>query len=89
MALGAAPDRVGRMILGDVARLVGLGILIGLPLAYALGTVVNSLLYGVKVFETTAIVMALAILGIAALAAGYFPARRATRVDPMIALRYE
>ncbi len=89
MALGAAPDRVGRMILGDVARLVGLGILIGLPLAYALGTVVNSLLYGVKVFETTAILMALAILGIAALAAGYFPARRATRVDPMIALRYE
>jgi putative ABC transport system permease protein len=89
MALGAAPDRVGKMILGDVARLVGLGILIGLPLAYALGTVVDSLLYGVKVFEVTGIVTALAILGIVALAAGYFPARRATRVDPMIALRYE
>jgi putative ABC transport system permease protein len=89
MALGAAPNSVGKMILGDIAKLVGIGIVIGLPLAYGLGRVVNSLLYGVKVFELAGVGIALAILGIVGLAAGYLPARRATRVDPMIALRYE
>jgi putative ABC transport system permease protein len=89
MALGAAPQRVRKMIIGDIARLVGIGILIGLPLAYGLGRVVNSLLYDAKVFEAAGVAIALATLGIVAAAAGYIPARRATRVDPMIALRYE
>jgi putative ABC transport system permease protein len=89
MALGAAPGSVGRMILGDVARLMGIGISIGLPLAYGLGKIVNALLYGVKVFEVSGVGVALLILGAVGLAAAYLPARRATRVDPMIALRYE
>jgi predicted permease len=89
MALGAGPKRVGNMILAEVAKLVGIGILIGLPLAYGLGKIVNSMLFGVKTFEAMAIAMALLTLGIVALAAGFIPVRRATRVDPMVALRYE
>jgi predicted permease len=89
MALGASTQRVGNMILGEVAQLVGIGILTGLPLAYGLGRLINSLLYGVKVFELLGLVIALMTLGIVALAAGYIPARRASRVDPMVALRYE
>jgi putative ABC transport system permease protein len=89
MALGASTQRVGNMILREVAQLVAIGILIGLPLAYGLGKLINSLLFGVKVFELLGLVVALLTLGIVALAAGYIPARRATRVDPMVALRYE
>ena len=89
MALGASTKRVGNMILGEVAWLVGIGVLIGLPLAYGLGRLINSLLYGVKVFELLGVLIALITLGIVALAASFIPARRATRVDPMVALRYE
>jgi putative ABC transport system permease protein len=89
MALGASAQNVGKMILGEVAWLVGIGILIGLPLAYGLGRLMNSLLYGVRVFELTGVAIALLTLGIVASAAGYIPARRAARVDPMVALRYE
>jgi ABC-type antimicrobial peptide transport system permease subunit len=77
------------MILAEVAKLVSIGILIGLPLAYGLGKIVNSMLFGVKTFEAMAIATALFTLGIVALAAGFIPVRRATRVDPMMALRYE
>ena len=89
MALGADTGRVGRMILNDVSRLVGIGILLGLPLAYGLGRLVNSMLYGVKAFEFPIVGSALLVMVVVALAAAYLPARRATRVDPLIALRYE
>jgi predicted permease len=89
MALGAGPQRVGNMVLTEVAKLVGIGIVIGLPLAYGLGKVVDSLLFGVKAFEILGVAVALLALVVVALAAGIIPARRATRVDPMVALRYE
>ncbi len=89
MALGADAGRVGRMILKDVSRLVGLGILLGLPLAYGLGRFVNSMLYGVKAFEALTVGSAVLVMACVALAAAYLPARRATRVDPLVALRYE
>jgi predicted permease len=89
MALGADAARVGRMILQDISRLIGIGVLIGLPLAYGLGRLVNSMLYGVKAFEFLTVASALLVIVIVALAAAYLPARRATRVDPLVALRYE
>ena len=89
MALGANARRVGGMILKDVALLMGTGILIGLPLAYGLSGLINSLLYGVNAIEPLTITIALVILAAVALGAAYLPARRATRVDPLVALRYE
>jgi putative ABC transport system permease protein len=89
MALGADGQRVGSMILKDVALLTGVGVLLGLPLAYGLGRLIDSLLYGVKAFEALSVATALVALLVVALSAAYLPARRATRVDPMVALRYE
>ncbi len=89
MALGADTGKVGRMILNDVSRLVGIGALLGLPLAYGLSRLVNSMLYGVKAFEFPTVSSALLVMVFVAMAAAYLPARRATRVDPLVALRYE
>jgi len=89
MALGADVQRVSGMILKDVALLMGVGVLLGLPLAYGLGRLIDSMLYGVKAFAPLSVVSALAILLVVALGAAYLPARRATRVDPIVALRYE
>jgi predicted permease len=89
MALGADTGKVGRMILNDVSRLVGMGVLLGLPLAYGLSRLVNSMLYGVKAFEFLTVGSALLVMVFVALAAAYLPARRATHVDPLVALRYE
>jgi putative ABC transport system permease protein len=89
MALGAQRKQVGSMILGDVARLTGVGILIGIPLAYALGKLIDSMLFGVQAFGAVSIGMALVALITVAAFAAYAPTRRATRIDPMVALRYE
>ena len=89
MALGADTGKVGRMILIDVSRLVGIGVLLGLPLAYGLSKLVNSMLYGVKAFEFVTVGSALLVMVFVAMTAAYLPARRATRVDPLVALRYE
>ena len=89
MALGADTGKVGQMILNDVSRLVGIGVLLGLPLAYGLSRLVNSMLYGVKAFEFLTVGSALLVMVFVAMAAAYLPARRATRVDPLVALRYE
>ena len=89
MALGADAGNVGRMILADISRLVGLGILLGLPLTYGLSKLLDSLLYGVKAFEAETVAASLVVMICVALAAAYLPARRATRVDPLVALRYE
>lgn len=89
MALGANAQLVRGLILKDVAILMGIGVLLGLPLAYALGRLIDSLLFGAKAFELLGISSALAVLLLVALAATYFPARRAAAVDPMVALRYE
>jgi predicted permease len=89
MALGAEPKRVGRMILADVARLTGVGILVGIPLAYSSGKLINSMLFGVQAFGAASIGIALVALATVAALAAYAPTRRATRIDPMVALRYE
>jgi predicted permease len=89
MALGAGPQRVGWMLCGEVARLAGIGVLVGIPLAYGLSKLVNSMLYGVQAFGLMSILTALAALVVISAVAIYAPLARATRIDPMVALRYE
>ncbi len=89
MALGAKPGSVLWLVLRDTAWMIGIGAAIGLPVAYGLTRLVSSFLYGLTPQDPLSIVGAtLALMAVTSLA-GYIPARRATRVDPMIALRYE
>jgi predicted permease len=89
MALGAEPGGVARMILADVARLTGLGALFGIPLTYFLSKLINSMLFGVQAFGFASAGIGLLALTLVAALAAYAPARRATRIDPLSALRYE
>jgi predicted permease len=89
MALGAPPQRVGWMLCGEIAWLAAIGIVAGLPLAYGAGKLLNSMLYDVQAFGLVSIGVALAALLLVAAVAIYAPVRRATRIDPMVALRYE
>jgi putative ABC transport system permease protein len=89
MALGAEPKRVGWMLLSESARLLAIGILLGLPLAYALGRLLHSLLFGVQAFGFVSVSIACAALALVAVVATYAPSRRAMKIDPMTALRYE
>jgi predicted permease len=89
MALGAERNAVMWLVLKEVALMVGLGVGVGLPVAVALSRIVQSQLFAISAHDPIALVAAAAILAFVALAAGYLPARRATRVDPMLALRNE
>ncbi|MGA8223425.1 MAG: ABC transporter permease [Candidatus Acidiferrales bacterium] len=89
LALGAQRGNVFGMILGQGIRVAGLGVFLGLVGAAAITRVMDSLLYGVQATDPlTFVAVPLLLLGVA-LAACYVPARRAMRVDPMVALRYE
>jgi predicted lysophospholipase L1 biosynthesis ABC-type transport system permease subunit len=89
MALGAEQAKVIRLVLGEVALLAGLGVLLGLPSGYVLGRIIESQLFGISAHDPLTFALALGSLLLAAFLAGYLPARRAARVDPMVALRYE
>ena len=89
MALGAAPDRVRRMILRQVGLMTLVGGGIGLTASIWLGRVAQSLLFELQGSDLTVLGASAVALAIVALAAGFVPALRASRVEPMQALRYE
>ena len=89
MALGATSRDVVRLILRDAAIVSVTGIVVGLGLAVALGTLLSSMLYGVGAADPLALVAAPLLLGASALLASYIPARRATRIAPVTALRHD
>ena len=89
MALGARSHDVLRMVLGHGLRLVGIGVVLGLAGALALTRFLAGQLYGVRPTDPLTFIAVTALLAVVALAATYLPARRAARVDPMIALRNE
>jgi ABC-type antimicrobial peptide transport system permease subunit len=87
MALGAAQSSVLRLILKQGMSLVMTGVLIGLAAAVLAGRLLSTMLYGVSTTDPISVVGALSILSAVALLACYLPARWATRVDPLAALR--
>jgi ABC-type lipoprotein release transport system permease subunit len=87
MTLGAKQGEVLRLIVGTGARLAAIGALFGLALA--LTRLMKGMLYGVSAIDPLTFAGVVGLLTIVALLASYIPARRATKVDPMIALRYE
>ena len=89
MALGAEPRAVLRLVMGEGLRLTVLGLGIGLTGALVLTRFLSSILYGVRPSDPMTFVMVALILATVALLASFMPARRATRVDPMAALRHE
>lgn len=89
MALGAQPGRIALLVVRQSLVLVTVGTVTGLAGAFALTRVMASLLYGVNATDLRTFVVPPLVLGGIALLASYFPARRASRVDPTIALRTE
>jgi ABC-type antimicrobial peptide transport system permease subunit len=89
MALGAHPARVRRAVLWNASRFLLLGLAIGLAAAAVLAGRLEGLLFQVQPHDLTVYTSASLVLLAAGLAAAYFPARRASRVDPLIALRAE
>ena len=89
MALGAASSDVWRMVLGDGLRLAGIAFCLGVPGAVALSLIMSRLLAGIVALQPLTLAAATAVVAVAALLATGLPARRATRVDPLIAMRWE
>ncbi len=89
MALGAAAGDVIRMVLRDSLWMVAIGILVGLPCAYAIGRYLKTSLFRLEPLDPSTAAIALMVLLVVALGAAWVPARRAARVDPVVALRQD
>jgi putative ABC transport system permease protein len=89
MALGAQRSDALRLVIGHGAKLTAIGLAIGIASALGLTQLISSVLFGVAATDPVTYIAVAVLLAVVALAACYIPARRATRVDPMVALRYE
>jgi ABC-type antimicrobial peptide transport system permease subunit len=89
MALGAQPGSVRWMVLRETLRLVTVGVLIGIPTALAATRFISSLLYGLSPTDPITVSLATITIVASAILAGILPARTASRVDPLVALKYE
>jgi putative ABC transport system permease protein len=89
LALGAEPSSVARMILSEGMRLAALGILLGVPLAYASARAMSTLLFGLEPGDPGTFAMALGLALLVAFAGSLLPALRALQVSPMLAMRAE
>ena len=89
MALGAARSNVRWLVMREILLLVSIGIAIGIPMTL-LGThLIQNMLYGLHGTDPLSLIASVILLLAVAVLAGYFPAQRASKVDPMVALRYE
>jgi ABC-type antimicrobial peptide transport system permease subunit len=89
MALGAGRGIVGRMVVGEALRLVGLGALLGIPAAIAATSLLRSRWYGIGAIDLPSLAIALGVMVVSAVIAAYLPALRASRVPPLIAIQSE
>jgi predicted permease len=89
MAIGARRSDVVRLVLGEGARMAALGVVIGIGASLAITRLMSTLLFGISANDPLTFAGIALLLSVVALFASYIPARRATKVDPMVALRYE
>ena len=89
ISLGAARRDILELVMGQALRVTAWGVALGVAGALGAGRAIASLLYGVTPHDPVVLGVVIAILAVVAAVASYLPARRATRVDPMVALRYE
>jgi putative ABC transport system permease protein len=87
ISLGADPASVRRLVLGEVGRFLLAGGAIGLPAAYVLGRLLESILFGVKARDPLVFAAGAGLMGATAAFAAYLPARQAARIEPLVALR--
>jgi putative ABC transport system permease protein len=89
MAIGEKPAGIRKMILSEMLMILAIGLMLGIPPALWISKIVEAGLFGVKAYDPLVVLSAMLVAGLASFAAAYLPAWRASRIDPLIALRCE